>query len=89
MKITFDPDKDAINRDKHGVSLAEAARLDWNGMQVVPDLRYAYGEDRYKGIAALGNRLYAVIYTPRDDVKRIISLRKASQKEFDEYEHEN
>lgn len=89
MKITFDPAKDAINRQKHGISLAEAARLDWDGMLVVPDLRHDYGEDRYRGIAALGDRLYSVIYTPRDDTIRVISLRKASQKEFDEYEHED
>jgi uncharacterized DUF497 family protein len=30
VQIVFDPAKDAINRDKHGVSLAEAARLKWD-----------------------------------------------------------
>jgi len=30
VKIAFDPTKDAINRAKHGISLGEAARLDWN-----------------------------------------------------------
>ena len=29
MRIEFDPDKDAGNRAKHGVSLMLAAELDW------------------------------------------------------------
>jgi hypothetical protein len=29
-RFAFDPAKDAINRSKHGVSLSEAARPDWN-----------------------------------------------------------
>ncbi len=88
MKITFDQAKDATNIGKHGVSLAEAERLDWDGMLVVPDTRFDYGEDRYRGIALLGGRLYSVIYTPRDETMRIISLRKASNQEMDLYEQD-
>jgi uncharacterized DUF497 family protein len=29
VQIDFDPEKDACNLDKHGVSLARAAVLDW------------------------------------------------------------
>jgi uncharacterized protein len=86
MEITYDPAKDASNQAKHGVTLAQAAYLDWDGMIVLPDTRHAYGEDRYRGIALLGNRLYSVVYTPRNEDLRIISLRKASNKEIDLYE---
>jgi len=86
MKITFDPAKDVTNQVKHGVTLADAARLDWDGMLVVPDTRHEYGEDRYRGIALLGERLYSVVFTPRDETMRIISLRKASNTEIDAYE---
>ena len=88
MKITFDPGKNTCNEGKHGVSLAEAARLDWDGMLVIPDTRHAYGEDRYRGIALLGGRLYNVVFTPRDETMRIISLRKASNMEIDAYEQD-
>jgi hypothetical protein len=30
VRIVFDPEKDAINLSKHGVSLAAAADLDWD-----------------------------------------------------------
>lgn len=86
MEITYDPAKDASNQAKHGVSLAEAAHLDWDGMIVLPDTRNDYGEDRYRGIALLGNRLYSVVYTPRNEDLRIISLRKSSTKEIFLYE---
>lgn len=86
MEFTCDPAKDASNIAKHGVSLIEASRLDWDGMIVLPDTRNEYGEDRYRGIALLGSRLYSVVYTPRNEDLRIISLRKASNKEIDLYE---
>jgi uncharacterized DUF497 family protein len=50
------------------------------------DDRANYGELRYIGIAPLENRLYVVVYTERGNVTRVISLRKASQREFDDYE---
>lgn len=86
MEFTFDPRKDAINLQKHGVSLADAVRLDWDGMRVKLAKRRDYGEERYLGIALLGDRLYSVVFTPRDETLRIISLRKASNTEIDAYE---
>jgi uncharacterized DUF497 family protein len=86
MEFTFDPRKDAINLQKHGVSLADAVRLDWDGMRVKLATRRDYGEERYLGIALLGDRLYSVVFTPRDETLRIISLRKASNTEIDAYE---
>lgn len=71
---------------KHGVSLADAVRLDWDGMRVKLATRRDYGEERYLGIALLGDRLYSVVFTPRDETLRIISLRKASNTEIDAYE---
>ena len=35
--IDFDPAKDLANRAKHGLSLADAAELDWDGANIVPD----------------------------------------------------
>jgi uncharacterized DUF497 family protein len=30
MKVICDAAKDKINKEKHGVSLTDAARIDWN-----------------------------------------------------------
>jgi uncharacterized protein len=39
MEIEFDPEKDAINRDKHGISLARA--VDLSDIIAVEDKRYS------------------------------------------------
>ncbi|KXU39017.1 hypothetical protein AXE65_10785 [Ventosimonas gracilis] len=85
MKIEFDPAKDAINRNKHGISLGEAARIDWDNVVAWPDRRFDYGEDRISGLGYLGDRLYAVIFVDRGDIRRVISLRKANKREEKTY----
>lgn len=81
MHIAYDPAKDAANTQKHGVSLALAADLEWASAVVWPDVRRAYGEPRQCGIGYIGNRLFAVAFVDRATVRRIISLRKANQRE--------
>ncbi len=86
MEIEFDPAKDVLNRHKHGVSLAEAARIDWPRVAAIPDNRRTYGEARYIAATPIGNRLYVVVFTIRNATVRIISLRKANRREIKRYE---
>ncbi len=78
MKIEFDPAKDAVNIEKHGLSLTAASDFDCDGAAIVPDLRKDYGEARQIAVGYVGNRLHVAVYTLRDDCRRIISLRKAN-----------
>jgi uncharacterized DUF497 family protein len=89
MKITFDPAKDAINQEKHGVSLSDGARLEWDTALLWPDTRKDYGEDRVSGLVLIGTRLYCVVFTDRGEMRRIISLRKANDREVRSYVSEN
>jgi uncharacterized DUF497 family protein len=82
MEIEFDPEKDLRNRAKHGISLAMATELDWGRLVSYPDTRHEYGEARFKGYGPIGLRLYCVIYTLRSTSIRIISLRKANNREL-------
>ncbi len=86
MKFAFDPAKDAIDRSKHGVSLSEAVRLDWNRVLAKLDSRTDYREPRQIGYGPIGRRLYCVVFVDRGDTLRIISLRKANNRETDRYE---
>lgn len=86
MNIEFDPDKDNINMQKHGVSLADAGLIDWSSAKIVEDGREDYGETRYQALGMLGDRLYFVAFTPRNGAMRVISLRKANKKEVSNYE---
>jgi uncharacterized DUF497 family protein len=51
MRTEFDPDKDAGNIAKRGVSLALAASLDWDALLCRPDDRRDYKELREVGFA--------------------------------------
>lgn len=85
MYITFDPAKDAANLAKHGVSLAQAAQLEWASALIWPDVRGAYGEPRQRALALLGERLYFAALVDRADGRRVISLRKANNREIIRY----
>jgi uncharacterized DUF497 family protein len=85
MDITFDPDKDATNVAKHAVSLTLAKDLEWDTLQWKEDTRRNYGETRIAGYAFIGDRLYGVVFVVRGDVHRVISLRKANQREVKSY----
>lgn len=85
MKISFDPTKDATNLAKHGVSLVMAVQLDWTSALIWPDVRRAYGEPRQSALALLGERLYYAAFVERTDGRRIISLRKANNREIIHY----
>ncbi len=51
------------------------------------DPRHSYGEDRYQLTGSIEGRLFVLVYTPRSDVIRIISARKANQREVKQYEN--
>ena len=89
MEITYDLNKDAINRAKHGVSLADAEYIDWLSALERLDDREDYGEVRYRAFGFIGNRLHCVVYVDRDDGRRIISLRKANGREVKDYVEAN
>jgi len=85
MQVEFDPDKDAANIEKHGVSLAFAADLDWDEAFVWIDERFAYGEMRMIALAPSTQILYYVAFVDRGSTRRIISLRKANRREVKHY----
>ena len=85
MIIIFDAAKDESNLAKHGVSLAESAMVEWETLYAFEDDRKEYGEIRVRGYAYIGLRLYCVVYVDRDNARRIISLRKANQREVQYY----
>ncbi len=89
MQIDFDPAKDASNTAKHGVSLAWAGQLEWDALVSKPDTRRDYDELRMIGYAFVGARLYCVVFADRAGVRRIISLRKANDREVDLYAKDN
>jgi uncharacterized DUF497 family protein len=85
MKITFDPDKDALNIRDHKVSLAQAEGMDWDNALTWYDGREDYGEDRYIALGLIGNKVYYAAFVERNEEIRMISMRRATNQEIKKY----
>ena len=85
MRLEFDPDKDAGNQAKHGVSLSLAGELDWEAALVWVDERFEYGELRIIALAPEANVLYYVAFVDRGNMRRILSVRRANRREVRHY----
>ena len=88
MLLEWDENKNRENLQKHGFDFAGAWQLFENHLLVKPDIRKAYGEDRWIGIGSMNNEIIVVfVFTKRNnEITRIISMRKASKKERKNYE---
>jgi uncharacterized protein len=86
MRLEFDADKDRINREKHGVSLAAAIEMDLDSAMIVEDSRFNYGERRLVAFGGIDGRLHCLVFSrPEPNVTRAISLRKANAREVRRY----
>ncbi|MBK9347985.1 MAG: BrnT family toxin [Burkholderiales bacterium] len=85
MPISFDPAKNAANIASRGIPFDLVEQLDWATALIREDTRKAYGERRFQVLGFIGNRLHAVVFTPRDDKVHVISLRKANSREINRY----
>ncbi len=91
MNFEFDETKAKNNLLKHGVAFDLAARVffDQNRIEIY-DSREGYGEDRWVTIGFSGASLLYVVYTIRnEEVIRIISARKANEKDRKKYRQIN
>jgi hypothetical protein len=78
VKYGSDPEKNARNIRKRGLSFADVATLDWESATVRQDTRTDYGEGRYQALAdGLDGKPYVVVFTMQEDMMWIISFRRA------------
>lgn len=82
MKIEFDTAKDAANREKHGLSLAFGARVfDDPEVLIIPTIRIGDEEERHKAVGVVDGKLYTAVHVWRDEVVRVISVRRSNDSE--------
>ena len=85
MKLSYDPVKRATTLAERGLDFEDAAIV-LNGRQfTVEDLRFTYPERRFLTFGLLGERMLAVVWTQAADECRIISMRKANDREQKRY----
>jgi hypothetical protein len=75
------------NIAKHGIPFEYAVRvfLDPHRLDAV-DHRRNYNEERRLTLGLIDGRLFAIAYTPRRERFRLISARKANEREQRQYE---
>lgn len=81
MEITFDANKDAMNRRERGLSFERAHDFDFATATYLLDDRYYYGETRRIAVGYLDKRLHVLCFVDTKTGIRIISFRKANARE--------
>lgn len=90
MNFEWDEAKSEACFRERGFDFAYAARAFFDPDRLIQaDTRRSYGEERYQLLGKIEQRLFVVVYTPRDDVLRIISARKANQREVRHYDEDS
>ncbi|MDR3772330.1 MAG: BrnT family toxin [Terracidiphilus sp.] len=90
IRYTWDPEKDALNKRKHGLSLADGiSALEDPDRNISIDGRFDYGEVRIVTAGRGGGKVLIVVSTEvginaeGEEIARIISVRKAKWYEED------
>jgi uncharacterized DUF497 family protein len=86
MFFEWDERKAACNLSKHGVAFDHVVLFEFELAVETIDDRWDYGETRMIAYAPLNGSLHALVYTRRDDRIRVISLRRANERERLAYE---
>ena len=88
MEYEWDEAKATTNFAKHGISFTAAARAledDPRKIEILDD-RFDYNEERIQSLCMdRGKVLFVVTTTPDENVCRIISARKATRHEQEQY----
>ncbi|MCY4399783.1 MAG: BrnT family toxin [Gemmatimonadetes bacterium] len=81
MRIEFDEAKRAATLKARGLDMARASLVFAGATLAVEDDRQDYGEVRYITIGFLDEAMVVIVWTRRDTAHRIISMRKANERE--------
>lgn len=85
MQITYDPAKRDATLQARGLDMAQAHVVFGDVHLTFPDMRFDYGEERFLTFGWLNNRMIVLAWTSRTNSRRIISMRKANDRETKRY----
>lgn len=86
MIIEFDTLKREKTLRERGLDFVDAAMVFAGLHFIAHDDRVDYGEDRFFTVGSLHGRVVVVVWTPRNDARRIISMRYANDREISRYQ---
>ena len=85
MDLEWDEKKRLKALLERGMDFADVILFDLASLDVKQDMRINYGEPRFNSVGYLNGSLCIYCWTPRDGKMRIISLRKANDRERKKY----
>jgi uncharacterized protein len=88
MDVSFDPEKDKRNRRERGLSFERASEFDFDTALLRIDDRRVYGETRTLAVGYLDRRLHVLCFLPTETGIRVISFRRANEREARSYAKE-
>jgi hypothetical protein len=86
VKVSYDPHKRARTLAERGLDFEDTGQVFAGPQYTVRDDRLDYGEERLVTYGLLDRRLVAVVWTPRGEVRHIISMRKCNAREQAKFE---
>ena len=86
VKIEFDAAKSERNIAERGLPFTRVIDFDWETALISADSRFPYPEPRFVALGFIGERLHVVCFTPIAGGIRVISFRKANQREVGHHE---
>jgi hypothetical protein len=85
MMFEFDPNKSVENKKKHGIDFVEAQGI-WDDPDRLEVPARTQGEKRFVLIGKIADMHWSVVFTPRAEKFRIISVRRSRKQEVEAYE---
>jgi uncharacterized DUF497 family protein len=85
VHITFNPEKNERNIRERGLSFELVAEFEFKTACIEADSRREYGETRYIALGRLNARLHVLCFMETADGIRVISFRKANDREVTRY----
>jgi uncharacterized DUF497 family protein len=81
MEIEFDSDKRDKTLKERGLDFSRAVEVFAGVHFTGQNTRSEYAEDRFITVGTMNARLVVLVWTPRGEIRRIISMRKANERE--------
>ncbi len=85
MIIEFDTVKREKTLLERGLDFADFDKVFAGLHFIAHDDRFDYGEERFVTVGLLDGRIVVIVWTPRNDARRIISMRYANDREISRY----
>ena len=85
MEFEFDARMSLSNKKKHGIDFVEAQAL-WSDSDRIEVPARTIDEPRYLVVGKIDNEYWSAIITYRNEITRIISVRRSRREEVEIYE---